>query len=114
MIKSVVLIAPAAFRAELNMAGEALGYGPQTFSVELSATGLTPATHYGTHTWAQPGGTFVGLAESVLAGQTPAGLEAHAAALSALSVRIEDGAAAAAANWAAALTAAGLSQIAAE
>jgi hypothetical protein len=51
-MKSCVLILPAALRAKGNALGEALGHGPNSYSVPLSATGSEPATHYGLHTWA--------------------------------------------------------------
>lgn len=114
MVNSVVLICPQQHRAALNALGEALGYGPETFSRGLSAGGAAPATHYGTHTWAQPGGAFMALADAVAAGQTPAGLEAYADALASMSVRIDAGAAAAAQNWDAALTSAGLTALTGE
>lgn len=48
---SCALIIPASYRAEMNSIGEAVGYGPNSLSVPLSADGSEPATHYACHTW---------------------------------------------------------------
>ena len=50
-IISCALVIPAAHRTEMNVIGEALGYGPDNLSVPLSADGAEPASHYGCHTW---------------------------------------------------------------
>ena len=34
-----------------NAVGEAMGWGPASYSVPLSADGSEPATHYGLHAW---------------------------------------------------------------
>ena len=44
---SVVIIVPASNKAVSNYIAEKLGFGPNTFTVELSANGQSPATHYG-------------------------------------------------------------------
>ena len=44
---SAVLILPSAYRAAGNAFGVAQGWGEGNFSVPLSATGLSPATHWG-------------------------------------------------------------------
>ena len=44
---SAVLIIPEAQRTKANALGEALGHGPNNYSVALSATGAEPATHWG-------------------------------------------------------------------
>jgi hypothetical protein len=108
---SVAMIAPAAQRDALNALGEALGYGPQNWNVPLSADGLPPATHWGTHLWEQPGGQFQQMRAAVQAGQTPPGLEAYAAALNAVSFRVAEASLNARANWDAALAAASLTAI---
>lgn len=48
---SVSITAPAASRDDANKLMEALGYGPNTFSVELSPNGRGTPTHYGCHWW---------------------------------------------------------------
>jgi hypothetical protein len=112
MVNSVVLICPQTHKAALNGLGESLGYGPDTFTRPLSADGAAPATHSGTHVWAQPDGAFMALVTEVLAGRTPQGLEAFATPLAAVAARVESGTGAAAANWDAALIAAGLTVLA--
>lgn len=47
---SLVLIVPAAMRDAVLQIGRALGY-EGGFTVELSANGSAPATHYGSHAW---------------------------------------------------------------
>lgn len=44
---SAVLIIPASLRTKTNALGEALGHGPNNYSVALSPTGSEPATHWG-------------------------------------------------------------------
>lgn len=48
---STVLILPNAQVATGNAVAEAMGWGPNNYSVPLSATGTAPATHYGLHAW---------------------------------------------------------------
>ena len=67
---SCVLILPAATRDKGNALGEAMGWGPNNYSVPLSATGAEPATHYGLHAWVSQG--FV---ELMGAGAMPDGLD---------------------------------------
>lgn len=50
---SIVLITPTNLRDKANALAEALGYGPNNYTVPLSEDGTEPATHYGLHTWAQ-------------------------------------------------------------
>jgi hypothetical protein len=50
---SCVLILPANQVATGNAVGEAMGWGPDNYSVALSADGSEPATHWGLHAWAQ-------------------------------------------------------------
>jgi hypothetical protein len=57
---SVVLI--TTLRDKANALGEAMGWGPNNFSVPLSADGQNPATHWGLHAWVQD--TFQTLIES--------------------------------------------------
>jgi hypothetical protein len=48
---SCVLILPLDQVATGNAVGEAMGWGPDNYSVPLSADGSEPATHYGLHAW---------------------------------------------------------------
>lgn len=64
---SVVLIIPAALRDKANALGEALGHGPNNYSVAL--TNAMAPTHYGLHTWATQ--AFV---DMLAAGVMPQGL----------------------------------------
>jgi hypothetical protein len=59
---SCVLILPLDQIATGNAVGEAMGYGPNNYSVPLSADGSEPATHYGLHAWTSD--DFQGLIES--------------------------------------------------
>lgn len=59
---SLVLIIPAALRAEANALGAALGHGPDSYSVALSADGLEPATHYGLN-FVDPAPAFLDMIE---------------------------------------------------
>ena len=49
---STVLILPIAQVDTGNAVAEAMGWGPNNYSVPLSADGSEPATHYGLHAWA--------------------------------------------------------------
>ncbi len=66
---SVVLIAPAALRAAANALAEAMGWGPDNYSVPLSPGGAEPATHYGLHTWATD--DFLATVAGAEAGELP-------------------------------------------
>lgn len=44
---SAVLIVPDADRDAANAFGESMGWGPNNYSVALSADGAAPATHWG-------------------------------------------------------------------
>lgn len=44
---SAVLIVPDADRDAANAFGESMGWGPNNYSVALSADGAEPATHWG-------------------------------------------------------------------
>lgn len=48
---SCVLILPVNQVATGNAVGEAMGWGPSSYSVPLSADGTDPATHSGLHAW---------------------------------------------------------------
>ena len=43
---SAVLIIPAALRAAANAVAASQGWGPDNYTVPLSASGMPPATHY--------------------------------------------------------------------
>lgn len=43
---SAVLIIPAALRSAANALGAAMGWGPENYTVPLSASGEAPATHW--------------------------------------------------------------------
>src|SRR5512137_410311 len=49
---STVLILPVDQTAVGNDVAEAMGWGPNNYSVPLSADGSEPATHFGLHAWA--------------------------------------------------------------
>lgn len=51
MLLSCVLILPAGLRDAGNALGDAMGWGPDNYSVALSPSGDAPATHYGLHAW---------------------------------------------------------------
>jgi len=48
---SAVLILPDAQVTTGNAVGVTMGWGPDNYSVALSADGAEPATHYGLHAW---------------------------------------------------------------
>lgn len=50
---SAVLIVPAAQRDAANALAEAMGWGPDCYSVPLSPDGAAPVTHWGLHSWVQ-------------------------------------------------------------
>jgi hypothetical protein len=59
---SCVLILPLDQVATGDTVAEAMGWGPDNYSVPLSADGSEPATHYGLHAWT--GDDFQTLIES--------------------------------------------------
>jgi hypothetical protein len=71
-MNSVVIIIPAGNLALGNQIGEAMGYGPASYTVPLSADGLEPATHYGLHTWASD--AFVALLNAGTVSPLPDGV----------------------------------------
>jgi hypothetical protein len=50
-MRSCVLLLPLDQVATGNAVGEAMGWGPASYSVPLSADGSEPATYYGLHAW---------------------------------------------------------------
>lgn len=73
MLYSCVLIIPAALTDKANALGEAMGWGPESYTVELSADGKAPATHCGLHSWVSP--AFVALLTDAKGGKMPEGLK---------------------------------------
>jgi hypothetical protein len=103
MTNSVVMIVPAVHTETLNALGDNLGYGPNTWNVPLSASGASPATHYGTHVWEVSGSQFQGLRMAIQAGITPPGLEAYAIELASVYVKVADLSTISQISWAEAL-----------
>jgi len=66
---SAVLIVAAASRYICNQLAEALGYGPNNYSVPLSADGNGPATYFGCR--AQVNEVFVEMVSSASQGSLP-------------------------------------------
>lgn len=110
---SVVMIIPEPRKADAETLAIKLGYAVQdgTFSVDLSSSGSEPATHFGAHAWASPGGQFYQLCLAVQAGVTPPGLESNADALKALYIRVVEDSSDAMGNWQATLAETGLQVI---
>ncbi|WRH62048.1 MAG: hypothetical protein RSE12_17000 [Fuscovulum sp.] len=61
-MKSAVLIAPGSARAAANALAAKMGWGTENYSVPLSPTGATPATHWGCR--ADVSDSFVALLEN--------------------------------------------------
>ena len=53
-MRSCVLIITSAQRDDANTLAQLMGWGPDNYSVALSADGEAPATHYGLHAWTTP------------------------------------------------------------
>ena len=70
---SAVLIIPEAQRAKANALGEALGHGPNNYSVALSPTGSEPATHWGG--CGEVTDDFIAMIADAAQGNPPAGLD---------------------------------------
>lgn len=68
-MNSTVLILPIAEVPTGNIVGEAMGWGPNNYSVPLSVDGAEPATHYGLHAW-----TTTGFRHLIEGGNYPAAL----------------------------------------
>jgi hypothetical protein len=64
---STVLIVPAEFLDDANRLGNALGYGPESYTVPLGNDG--EVTHYGSHTWASD--EFFLVVQGALSGSLP-------------------------------------------
>ena len=86
---SAVLIIPTAQRAKANALGEALGHGPNNYSVALSPTGSEPATHWGGR--GEVIDEFIAMIAAAAQGNPHAGLDYPAADLAeVLGVLITD------------------------
>lgn len=70
---SAVLIIPEAQRGKANALGEALGHGPNNYSVALSPTGSEPATHWGGR--GDVTDEFIAMIAGAAQGNPPAGLD---------------------------------------
>lgn len=66
---SAVLIVPLAQHALADQLGEAMGWGPNNYSVPLSTSGSEPATHFGLHAWVTQ--DFVEMMAAVGSGNVP-------------------------------------------
>jgi len=88
---SAVLVVSADNQAIGNQLAEALGHGPNNYSVPLSADGSEPATHFGCR--AQVNDVFVAMVQSASQGELPEidGLtpEQVATAFSAMQIDIQ-------------------------
>lgn len=69
-MQSAVLIIPVAQHALADQLGEAMGWGPNNYSVPLSPTRSEPTTHFGLHAWVEQ--SFVDLLSAAAQGQVPA------------------------------------------
>ncbi len=70
-----ILIAPKAYQSDANLLGEALGYGPDTYSVPLYAAGATEPTHY--VGCAPVSDLFVSQVTGAIAGELPDALSGY-------------------------------------
>lgn len=88
---NIVLMIPAALVDKANALGEAMGWGPNSYSIALSADGSEPATHWSLNI-AQASPDFLAMLEAAGQGQMPEGLEFpeedFAAVLSGLAVHL--------------------------
>ena len=110
---SAVLIVPTAQRAKANALGEALGHGPNNYSVALSPTGSEPATHWGGR--GEVTDDFIAMIADAAQGNPPAGLDYPLADLAeVLGALIADFRADAAGHFADVLAANGLQMVTAE
>jgi len=110
---SAVLIIPEAQRAKANALGEALGHGPNNYSVALSATGAEPATHWGGR--GEVTDDFIAMIADAAQGNPTAGLDYPAADLAeVLGTLIADFRADADGHFDAVLNSNGLKMVAAE
>jgi hypothetical protein len=88
VVRSIVMVTPVSDRAAMDALAEALGYGPDTFRVNVGPEGAP--THAGMHAWAEDGGEFHQLVTAVLAGVCPPALAPHADMLFRLLIGDQD------------------------
>ncbi len=67
---NIVLIVPTSLVDKANALGAAMGWGPESYSVPLSADGSEPATHWGLNL-ANPGDSFLAMLAGAGQGQMP-------------------------------------------
>ena len=112
---SAVLIAPIVLRGEANALAEAMGWGPDCYSVALSSDGHGPPTHHGLRTWASK--SFAPTVEAARRGELPDDLagsfdpQAVAALVAALTISIRPGVADPAAHFEDVITSARLNPV---
>ena len=71
---NIVLLVPDSLRDTANGLGEAMGWGPNNYSILLSADGSEPATHWSLNI-AQASPDFLAMLEAAGEGQMPSGLD---------------------------------------
>lgn len=87
---SIVLLCQSADQADSNVIGEALGYGPSTFSLPAGPEGATEPTHYFNHSYGAQ--SFVDMVNNLGQGTPPEGLPVELLpALSRMVIDITDG-----------------------
>lgn len=87
---SIVLVCQAADQADSNMIAEALGYGPDTFSLPAGPEGATEPTHYLNHSFGAQ--AFVDMVGALYGGSPPEGLPLELLpALSRMVIGVTDG-----------------------
>ena len=86
---SIVLLCQAADQADSNVIGEALGYGPDTFSLPAGVEG-GPVSHYFNHSFAPD--EFIEKVTAMGQGQPPEGMPQELLpALNRMVISIRDG-----------------------
>lgn len=87
---SIVLLCQAADQVDSNTIAEALGYGPNTFSLPAGPEGATEPTHYYNHSYGSQ--VFVDMVIALGEGTPPEGLPVELLpALSQMVIDIADG-----------------------
>lgn len=87
---SIVLLCKAADQADSNVIGEALGYGPDTFSLPAGPEGATEPTHYYNHSYGAQ--AFVDMVTALGGGTPPEGLPPELLGpLSRMIISVRDG-----------------------
>lgn len=87
---SIVLVIPAADQVAGNQIAEALGYGPDTFSLPAVSEGATEPTHYFNHSFGAQ--AFVDMVQALGEGNPPEGMPPELLEpLSRMIISIRDG-----------------------